>query len=467
MPVVRVHAPDIDFSALRAELKLTPDFPPEVLAEAESAARSNARTVRDLTDIPFVTIDPPGSFDLDQAVQLSVTPTGYLMRYAIADVTAFVRSGGAIEAEARRRGSTQYFPDQRVPLHPDRLGEGAASLLPGVPRPAAVWTVELDRDGEVTSATVERTTVRSVAKLDYPTVQSAFDSGRPPKQIESLPLIGELRAARALRRGGVDLDMPEQEVEAAEGGGWKLTVRAPLPVEAWNAQLSLLTGECAASMMLAGHVGLLRTLPPADPRDVQRLRQAAPALGVRWPDGATPGEVVSEVDRTDPRGAAFIDLAATLLRGAAYTSFDGEPPAQPLHAAVGAPYAHVTAPLRRLADRYATEVCLALQAGTEPPDWARAALAELPRLMEQADRRAHEVERAVVDLTEALVLAGRVGEVFEGAIVEQNGGSGTVVIDDPAVRAKCAGQGLRPGERRQVRLVEADPAKRRVRFEAL
>jgi exoribonuclease R len=217
--------------------------------------------------------------------------------------------------------------------------------------------------------------------------------------------------------------------------------------------------------MLAGGVGLLRTLPPADPRDVARLRAAAPALGVSWPDGATPGEVVSAVDAADPRGAAFLDLAATLLRGAGYTAFDGSPPEQPGHAAVAATYAHVTAPLRRLSDRYATEVCLALCAGTEVPDWARQAIAELPATMAGADRKAHEVDRAVLDLAEAVVLAGRAGEVFDAAVVDLGEGGATIVLADPAVRAKCGGSGLALGSRIRARLVSADPVARKVRFE--
>ena len=147
--------------------------------------------------------------------------------------------------------------------------------------------------------------------------------------------------------------------------------------------------------MLDGGVGVLRTLPPPRPEDVDRLRLLAPALGVVWPDGASPGAVISGLDPSEPGAAAFLDEAGILLRGAAYTPFDGAPPAQPGHGGVGAPYAHVTAPLRRLVDRFGTEVCLALAAGAEPAPELRAALPELPALMAASDRRTREVERAV------------------------------------------------------------------------
>ena len=170
--------------------------------------------------------------------------------------------------------------------------------------------------------------------------------------------------------------------------------------------------------MLDGGVGLLRTLPPADPEAVAALRRSALALGLAWPEGASYGSVVSALDPSDPPPAALLVLATRLLRGAGYTAFDGTPPEQPLHSAVALPYAHCTAPLRRLADRHVGEVCLALSAGTQVPAWARAALPELPELMASATRRASALERAVVDAAEAVVLAPRVGERFAAVVVE-------------------------------------------------
>src|SRR5262249_31430491 len=149
-------------------------------------------------------------------------------------------------------------------------------------------------------------------------------------------------------------------------------------VENFNAQISLLTGMAAARIMLDGTVGLLRTMPPPPASALAKLRAAATALGIDWPEDASAGRVIAAVDPGVPRGAAFLDHAAELMRGAGYTAFDGALPQQPEQAAVAAPYAHVTAPLRRLADRYATEVCLALYSGTEIPEWARVALPKMP-----------------------------------------------------------------------------------------
>lgn len=453
-----------DFPAIRTEFDVPEEWPADVLAEAERCAREVALPDEDGTDLPLVTLDPVGSRDLDQAVHLARRERGYRVSYAIADVGAFVRVGGAVDAEARRRGQTVYSPDRRIPLHPAVLSEGAASLLADQVRPAVLWTIDLDAEGEPVRVDLRRARVRSRAQLDYPSVQAQVSAGALPEPLALLPEIGRLLQARAADRGAIELGTPEQEVVAADGGGWTLTLRGDLPVEGWNAEISLLTGRCAAALMLAGGVGVLRTLPPARPEDVDRLRRLAPALDVPWPAGAAPGAVIGALDPARPGHAAFLEEAAGLLRGAAYAPFDGAPPEQAAHSGVAAPYAHVTAPLRRLVDRFATEVCLDLCADREPDAAVRAALPELPGLMAASDRRTREVERASIDAVEAWLLDGREGETFSAVVVDGGNGKGTVVLDGMAVRGRCEGSSLEPGTRVRVRLEEADAAARRVRF---
>ena len=324
-----VRASRIDFTALRRELELPTRFPPAALREAdESAARVRSRPAgADRTDIPFVTIDPPTSRDLDQAVFLARRPRGYRVHYAIADVTAFVPTGSRLEAETWRRGQTVYLPDARVPLHPPVISEGAGSLLPDQTRPAVLWSIDLDRDGATVETRLERALVRSRARYDYAGVQEAARTGRLDDAIALLPEIGQRLIERGLARGAIDLPIPEQEVEPDGDGGWRLVLRTSTAAESWNAQISLLTGACAATIMLGGGLGLLRTMPAPHPAAVGRLRAAAKALDITWPRGATPGRVVSTLDPARPRHAAFIDHAAELLRGARYTAFDGERPA--------------------------------------------------------------------------------------------------------------------------------------------
>ncbi|SBT48846.1 RNB domain-containing ribonuclease [Micromonospora narathiwatensis] len=495
MVIRRVLAPRIDFGALRRELGLPEGFPAAAQREAEDSAAAPLPAVADRTDVPLVTLDPAASRDLDQAMHLARRPGGgFRVRYAIADVATHVRPGGALEDETWRRGQTVYLPDGNVPLHPHTLSEGAASLLPDAERAAVLWTIDLDADGGTVGVALERARVRSRAKLDYVGVQRAADAGRLPEPIALLPEIGALLIARGLRRGAVNLPLPEQDVEP-DGDGWRLVLRGPGPMEEHNAQISLLTGMAAADIMLAGRIGLLRTMPAPKPEAVDRLRLAAGPLGVQWPAGMSVGEVLAGLDASQPRAAAFIDQAAELMRGAAYTAFDGQLPERPAHGGVAAAYAHVTAPLRRLADRYATEVCLALHEGREVPDWTRAALPRLPEVMTSTDRTASAATRGAVELAEAVLLEHRVGETFEAAVLDVdaprpaaevprqpgdgpgpdrpsgNGAAkpgrrpgGTVALDQPPVRARCLGE-LPLGERVPVRLVSADPVHRKVLFE--
>jgi exoribonuclease R len=463
----RIAGAPLDFAALRTELEVPGDFSSAALTEAEHAATSPVADARiDATDLDLVTLDPAGSRDLDQAVHLARDGAGYLVHYAIADVAAFVAPGSALDAEVRSRGVTLYFPDARVLLHPSVLSEGAASLLPAEDRPAVLWTMALDHAGEVRSVHVGRAMVRSRRQYDYPTVQAELATAGRDDFVTLLAEIGQHRLRLARGRQAINLDLPEQQVVADPKDGWRLTVRAPLDVEAYNAEISLLTGMCAAQLMLSARVGLVRTVPRPANDAVARLRRAAPALHVRWPNGAAPGDVLAGLDRNDPHHVAFLDHAASLLRGASYVAFDGSDPADPSHAGVGAPYAQVTAPLRRLADRFATEVCLAVHAGVEIPAWARTALPSLPQLMQAADTRAHTVERAVIDMTEAWLLRDRIGERFSAVVIDANEHSGTIVLDDPPVRAHCDGAGLPVGDRISAQLAVADTASRQVRFTA-
>ncbi|MEU9480698.1 RNB domain-containing ribonuclease [Streptomyces sp. NPDC048191] len=454
-------------AALRAGLGLPEDFPPQARAEAERAAKAPALPSYDATDIPFFTLDPPASTDLDQATHLSRQGTGYRVRYAIADVPAFVVPGGALDAEAHRRVNTLYFPDEKIPLHPTVLSEGAASLLPDQVRPAVLWTIDLDADGRTVAVDVRRALVRSRAKLDYAHVQKEIDARTAEEPVALLREIGEARERQESERGGISLNVPEQEI-TEQDHTYVLRYRAPLPVEGWNAQLSLLTGTVAADLMLAYGTGVLRTLPAAPDGAVARLHRTATALHIDWPHHVSYAALIRTLDPHDTHHAAFLQECTTLLRGAGYTVFrDGVLPAITTHSAVAAPYTHCTAPLRRLADRYAAEICLAAVAGDAPPDWVLAALDTLPRRMADGSRIAGTVERECVDIVEAALLRDRVGDVFEGCVVdvdEHRPTVGTVQVDAPAVIGRIEGDRLPLGERLRVRLSRAEPGTTKILF---
>jgi exoribonuclease R len=454
-------------AAIQAEMKVTPDFPDEVEKAAARAAAAVRLPDLDKTDLPFVTIDPESARDLDQAMFLERDGDGYVVHYAIADLSAFITPGDPVDVEANRRGETLYGADSKIPLHPPVISEDAGSLLPDQVRPALVWTIKVDASGEGTDVTVERARVRSRAKLDYASVQAQVDAGTADEMFTILGEIGRLRLQREAARGGVSLPLPEQEI-VDEDGQWRLEFRSLRDVESWNAQISLLTGFAAASLMVYARVGLLRTLPPADPRDVQRLHRTARALGIDWPAEVLYPDFIRSLDVTRPNHAAMVVACTRLLRGSGYVGFDGELPDQAQHSALASEYAHVTAPLRRLVDRYALEICVALCAGEDVPGWVIEKLHELPDTMRESSRRAHQYENAILDLVEATMLASRVGESFPGVVVdveEKDDHRGVVTIQEPAIEASVVDSRPLPiGEDVTVTLSKADPTSRRVEF---
>jgi exoribonuclease R len=461
------ESPEIEaaFAELRRQLRVSLQFPAEALAEAEQTAHGPRLPDADETSIPFVTLDPLGSMDLDQAFHIERRGDGYRVRYAIADVAAFVQPGGSMDVEAHERGETLYAPDENARLYPPALSEGAASLLPDQTRPAVVWTMDVDETGEGVDVHVRHALVRSRAKLDYVSAQQALDGGTADEQLRLLREVGILRQQREARRGGVSLSLPEQMI-TEDDDGYGLQFRAPLPVEGWNAQISLMTGMAAAELMLSGNIGLLRTVPVADPEHLERLRLTAKALNVEWPDDVAYQDFVRGLSPFIARQAALLVEAGGLLRGSGYTWFEHEPPEDPIHSALASTYAHTTAPLRRLVDRYVGEACIALSAGTEVPEWVRAELPTLPEAMAKSAGRAGQYEAGIVSIVEAALLAPRIGDTFEAIVVElhKRRGGATVAIRQPAVTARCRGDNLPLGGRVLVRLEEADVMRRLVRF---
>ena len=466
--VIRTHSAGGDFGPLRAEFVLPESFGPDVLAEAEAAVLDPLASTgerEDATHLPFVTIDPPGAKDLDQAMVIERTVRGFRVHYAIADLAAFVPPGGALDRESRLRGQTLYLPDGNVPLHPPVLSEGAASLLPGETRPAVLWTIETDDAGELVSTRVRRALIRSTEQFDYETVQAALDAGNPHPSVAALPELGRRRRELAVRRGAVELQLPEQEISGDADGGWILARRPRTAVDAWNAEISLLTGMAAAQIMIGAKIGVLRTLPDPEADAVDWLRRSADVLGIPWGQGTSVSEFLAGLDPGRPASMALYADTTRLLRGAGYTAFDGELPALTTHAGIGGAYAHVTAPIRRLVDRFATEICLAASAGRDVPDWVREALADVPERMAASDVLAAKVERACIDQVEAWVLAEQVGGEFSAVVLRADETKAEILVEEPPVMAKCSGENLGGGQRIGVRLTAVDVAKRKVSFE--
>ena len=190
-------------------------------------------------------------------------------------------------------------------------------------RPALLWTMELDHTGEGITVQVERALVKSRSKLDYAGVQAADRCwARPANPCGLLKVVGQLREAKESARGGASLPLPDQEI-SVEGDHWGFDFRSPLPVEGWNAQISLLTGFGAATLMLQA---------PSEccARSRQRQEKTSPAS----PDSSCAGHRVAETDgvrrvraRSEPgvaTHAAMISACTRVLAWSGYAAFNGE-----------------------------------------------------------------------------------------------------------------------------------------------
>jgi exoribonuclease R len=443
-------------AAIREQFQLPSAFPPMVEEAASAAARKPLSGHVDRTALPFMTLDPTSSTDLDQAFSIERSGSDLILHYAIADVGWFVADGSAIDDEAWTRGETIYMPDERIGLYPPRLSEAAASLLPDGDRPAMLFTVRVSTDGGTSLDGVERAIVRSRAKLGYATVRP---SDLPDGFAELAVRIEEAERARGASR----VDPPQQQVVEKPDGTFEPAFRPVSASERANAAMSLAANLAIADALYRHETGLFRVMPGPDARAVRRLRQSARAFGIDWPASTSLEQRQRDLDPNDPRDAAFMLAIRRSGERASYAPF--RPGERPWHSAMCATYVHATAPLRRLADRYVNEAALAVARGRQVPDWVTAAFERLPKVMNRADAKASQVDSAVLELAEAIVLASHAGELFQGTVTDIDERGARIQIADPAVITRIGVDGLKVGESVRLRLKEADPARRLARFE--
>ena len=453
--VDRARALTDGLAAIRTQFQLPAQFPAEAEVEATAAAARPRTDHVDRTDVAFVTLDPASSTDLDQAFAIERSGNDLVLRYAIADIGWFIADGGPIDTEAWKRGETIYLPDGKISLYPRLLSEGAASLLPDAQKLAILFTVRIAPDGAATLDGVERAVIRSRAKLGYATVRP---EQLPPDFAE---LSRRIQAAEQAR-GASRVDPPQQQVVELPDGSFSLEFRPMSPMENANAALSLASNLAVADALYSHGTGLFRVMPEPDDWAIRRLRHSAKALGVDWPKDVTLEQRQKDLDPNDPKQAAFMLAIRRAGTHASYAPFKaGE---RPWHSAMRATYVHATAPLRRLADRYVTEAALAIANGQAVPDRASAAFQSLPEVMNRAEAKAGQVDSAVLELAEAVVLADRVGETFAGTVTDIDQRGARIQLADPAVLTRIPSNGAAVGDPVRLRLDEVDPARRLSRF---
>lgn len=443
-------------AAIRQKYQVPSAFPEEVEAAAAHAVQRRPDQHKDRTALPFVTLDPATSTDLDQAFYIEHAGDDLLLHYAIADVAWFVRDGDPLDLEAWRRGATLYFPDDKARLYPASLSEHAASLLPGGARPAVNFIVRVAADGGVKLDGVERIVIENHAKLAYDNVS---ESDLPTGFME---LARRIRAAESAR-GAVRVDPPEQQVETVEGAGFTLTFRPRLESEENNAALSLACNLAVADALHTHGTGLFRVMAEPDDDAVSRLRYTAHAFQIDWPADMPLKAFEKRLTGKDPREAALMMAIRRAGQGASYAPLSaGE---KPWHAAMAATYAHATAPLRRLADRYVIQAALATANGQPVPTSVADAFENLPKVMRRADTQAGQIGRAVIDLAEAVMLKDQIGRTFEAVVIDGSGQNARIQLCDLPIVHSVAHSGGAPGDSVRAKLVAADSDAGKIRFE--
>ncbi len=454
------------FSSIVEQFNLPDCFSSEVLDAAEHATQAkgkNGRPIwedsrRNATDLPFVTLDPASSTDLDQAFTLQKEGNDLILSYAMADVSAFVPIGGMVEYEAWQRGVTIYGLAERIPLYPSVISQNAASLLPDGPRPAVLVVVVIHVDGTVKLRSVDRIICWSRAKLAYNSVD-----------LSQLPFVEEFANrmwAAEIARGAIRVDFPQQEVvaDALAPGGVRLELRARMVSELVNSTLSLAVNMAIGSLFRDSRMGLFRVMDEPEPRAIAMLRRAAHALQISWAPSETLRDLQRRMEPSNSIHQQFLLDARRAGGRASYESFNSRK--TPWHSAIAATYAHATAPMRRLADRYVLDLAWLLANGHSIPTTLTNQIEQLSSVMERCEGRAANVDRAVIDLLEAVSLQHRIGEILIAEVIDVE--NGVVQITEHAIRARASKlSNVENGDTVRVRIDVADPTKRLVRFTAV
>jgi len=427
---------EADFRAVVWHRRIPVAFPAHVEAEARAlpdldveAALAAGR--EDLRHVPFVTIDPATARDHDDAVHVEAREGGYRLWVAIADVSAHVPEGSALDSEALRRGNSVYFPDRAIPMLPERLSGDACSLRPDVGRLALAARLDLDARGRPRGRRVVRAVIRSRARLDYETAAAAMDDR--PGAAEALPhpeLAGDLRrlaeCARKLEKrrfaaGSIDFDLPSAEIEMGDEGVPIGIGMAPRTVAHRAIEEAMLAANRAVAEWLLEHdvPALFRVHEPPDPEATDLLRDALESFGLlesRGRKDLEPKEVARALQRAAGRPEErLVNLIA--LRSMKQARYEH---ANRGHFALAFDaYLHFTSPIRRYADLVVHRAAHDLISGGADLERARRrgeGLAAVGRRVSWRERVAMNAERDMIDLKKCAFMSGHVGEEFEGTV---------------------------------------------------
>jgi ribonuclease R len=481
-------------------------FRRETLAEAEAARPAGLAGREDWRKVALVTIDPADAKDHDDAVHAVAdtdpkNPGGFVVTVAIADVAHYVTPGSALDREALVRGNSVYFPDQVVPMLPERISNDLCSLRPGEDRAALAVRMVIGADGRKRSHTFHRVLMRSAAKLHYAQAQAAID-GRIDETTEPLldPVLRPLYAAYATikreraERQPLDLDLPERKILLkADGTVERVVVPPRLDAHRLIEEFMILANVAAAETLERARTPLIyRVHDEPSPEKIEALREFLATLDIKLAKGQAmrPGDFNRILARV--KGTEHETLVnEVVLRTQAQAEYSADNYG---HFGLNLRrYAHYTSPIRRYADLVVHRALIRAQhLGSDglPSSMDVPALNEIAARISAAERRAMKAERETVDRLIANFLADRIGATFEGRIsgvtraglfvkLNETGADGFIpartVGDDyfryhearHALIGDHTGESYRLGDAVTVKLVEAAPVAGALRFELL
>ncbi|MDE3198958.1 MAG: VacB/RNase II family 3'-5' exoribonuclease, partial [Acidobacteriota bacterium] len=278
-------------------------FPRDVLDEAQRIPSliddQDLRGRRDFRGLPIVTIDGESARDFDDAVLVDRLPNGhYALQVHIADVSHYVEPESAIDAEARLRGTSVYFPDRAVPMLPFELSTNICSLVPHHDRLVMSALIEMDRAGEPVSFEFCRGVIRSVERMTYTNVHKLLEGDAAMRE-RYAPLVGRFELMRELaeiltkkryRRGSIDFDLPEPLIEFDQTGEMTGIARSPRNIAHRIIEEFMLTANeaVAAHLEQTGNASIYRTHDRPDPKRVMEFEEVAAQFGYSLGVGAIP-----------------------------------------------------------------------------------------------------------------------------------------------------------------------------------
>ncbi|MDQ7006886.1 MAG: ribonuclease R [Acidobacteriota bacterium] len=472
----RPDDPGVEVEVLIRKYGLDPEFPAEVLEEVASLPGDlsgwSLEGREDFRDRIVATVDGATARDFDDGICVEQREGKTLLHVFIADVDAFVPEGSATDVEALRRGTSVYFPGRAVPMLPERLSCDLCSLRPDRPRLTQGVTLEFDGEGRRLATRFHQGVIRSRARLTYEQVAALAEGGREslagvdPEVVamleRALALAARLERARS-RRGAVDFDLPEPEILMdVEGATIGIEARGRNPAHRMIEEFMIAANEAVAEVLLARQEAVLYRVHEKPPLDrLQRLAEALDGLGYSFPVSRQgriePGRLQEVIAASEGRPEHPL-VQRLVLRAMALARYD---PACLGHFGLALTrYLHFTSPIRRYPDLLAHRALRRVLRSDPGSGGARAEReARMPELAVECsrlEREAEAAEREAIAWKMAAFMADRLGEEFDGTVVEVAPHGVHVLLGEPYV------EGMIPIARLGQEYFRYDTARRRL-----